>query len=394
MRALQIAPQPFFSPRGTPFSVYYRCLVLSELGVSVDVLTYGQGDDPDLPGVRVIRIPDLPWLGPIRIGPSFAKLVLDALLFVWTVGLLLGRKYDFVQAHEESVFFCRLLKPLFGFKLVYDMHSSLPQQLANFEFTKSKALVGLFEKLEDGSLAAADAVITICPELAEYAIPRMPDATRHFLIENSIFEPVRLKHGDRRRPKAGDANWAAKIPAGRPIVAYAGTFEPYQGIDLVLAAFARVAAERPDAFLVLAGGTAAQVEAQRRVSEELGLGEEQVVFLGSVSRTVAQELTAAADVLLSPRKHGTNTPLKIYEQLASGVPLVATRIRSHTQVLSDEVCFLAEPDPASMADAILRALGDDGERRSVAARAKKLYDERYSRGRYVERMRELLEVLR
>jgi hypothetical protein len=50
MRALQIAPEPFFSPRGTPFSVYYRCLVQTELGVEVDVLTYGQGDDPDLPG--------------------------------------------------------------------------------------------------------------------------------------------------------------------------------------------------------------------------------------------------------------------------------------------------------------------------------------------------------
>jgi glycosyltransferase involved in cell wall biosynthesis len=399
VRALQIAPQPFFSPRGTPFSVYYRCLVLSELGVSVDVLTYGQGDDPDLPGVRVIRIPDLPWLGPIRIGPSFAKLVLDLLLLAWTVGLLVRNRYDFVQAHEESVFFCRLLKPLFGFKLVYDMHSSLPQQLANFEFTKSKALVGLFEKLEDGSLAAADAVITICPELAEYAIPRMPDAGRHFLIENSIFEPVRLKRdgGARTSGRAADGDvpaWAAKIPLRRPIVAYAGTFEAYQGLDLVLEAFGRVAAERPDAFLVLAGGTPEQVDAHRKIAKGLGLGEEHVLFLGSVSRAVAQELTAAADVLLSPRKRGTNTPLKIYEQLASGVPLVATRIRSHTQVLSDDVCFLAEPDPASMADAILRALGDDGERRAVAARAKKLYEERYSRRRYVERMQRLLEVLR
>jgi glycosyltransferase involved in cell wall biosynthesis len=176
-------------------------------------------------------------------------------------------------------------------------------------------------------------------------------------------------------------------------VAYAGTFEAYQGIDLVLEAFARVTAERADAFLVLAGGTPEQVDKHRQIAERLRLGEEHVLFLGPVPRAVAQELTAVADVLLSPRTRGTNTPLKIYEQLASGIPLVATRIRSHTQVLSDDVAFLAEPEPASMADAILRALRDDGERGAVAGRAKRLYEERYSRRRYVERMRRLLQVL-
>jgi hypothetical protein len=59
MRALVIAPQPFFSARGTPFSVYYRTLLMSELGVSIDLLTYGQGQEVELPGVRVIRTPSL-----------------------------------------------------------------------------------------------------------------------------------------------------------------------------------------------------------------------------------------------------------------------------------------------------------------------------------------------
>ena len=57
MKALVIAPQPFFSPRGTPFSVYYRTLIKAQLGVEVDLLTYGEGQDIDIPGVRIIRIP-------------------------------------------------------------------------------------------------------------------------------------------------------------------------------------------------------------------------------------------------------------------------------------------------------------------------------------------------
>ena len=52
----------------------------------------------------------------------------------------------------------------------------------------------------------------------------------------------------------------------------------------------------------------------------------------------------AADVLVSPRSSGTNTPLKIYQYLRSGRPIVATRLLTHTQVLDDEVAILTDGD--------------------------------------------------
>ena len=131
-KALVVAPQPFFTPRGTPLSVYYRTLVTAEQGVLIDLLTYGEGEDVDIPGVRIVRLPRLGFLGPVPVGPSPTKLFLDLWLVLWTIGLLLRHRYDFVHVHEEAAFWCRFLKPLFGFKLAYDMHSSLPQQLANF----------------------------------------------------------------------------------------------------------------------------------------------------------------------------------------------------------------------------------------------------------------------
>ncbi len=395
MKALVIAPQPFFSPRGTPFSVYYRTLVLSEMGVEVDFLTYGEGQDVDIPGVRIIRIPRFRSLEPIRIGPSAAKLFLDGFVVAWTLGLLIRNRYDFVHAHEESVFFCRYLKPLFRFKLVYDMHSSLPQQLTNFAFTKSRLLIGTFQHLEDTSLAHADAVITICPELAHYAEPRMPDPKRHFLIENSIFDPVRLVNGTGDAAAAGSSeDWAARIPAGRPVVSYAGTFEPYQGLEVLLRAFARVRETRPEAFLLMIGGRPPQVEQYRALAAELRLDEGACLFTGRLDQVTTKRLLERADVLTSPRSEGTNTPLKVYEQLASGKPLVATRILSHTQVLTDEVCFLADPEPESMARAIEAALGDEDLVREVVRQARALYERQYSRPAYEQKMRSLLEVLR
>lgn len=390
MRALVIAPQPFFSPRGTPLSVYYRTMVTAQLGVDVDLLTYGEGKDVEIPRVRTYRIPRFGFLGPVKVGPSLLKLFLDVFVVIWALALLVRNRYDFVHAHEESVFFCRYLKPLFGFKLVYDMHSSLPQQLTNFKFTTSSLLIGIFEKLENACLARSDAVITICPELAEYAVPRVRDARRHFLIENSIFDEVRLKH-----PEANPTSeiGAHELPEGRPIVAYAGTFEPYQGIDVLIRAFARVRQTRLDAYLLLVGGSASQVEHYRELARTCGL-DGHCLFTGRVEQARVKHYLAPAAVLTSPRVEGTNTPLKIYEQLASGIPLVATRIVSHTQVLDDKVCLLVDPDPESMAEGILAALDDDELRKRVVAAARDLYDEKYSRAVYESKMKQLLECLR
>jgi len=389
MQALVIAPQPFFSPRGTPFSVYYRTLVLAKLGVKVDLLTYGEGQDVDIPGVRIIRIPRFPFLPPVKVGPSLVKIFLDAFIVLWTVALLLRRRYDYVHAHEEAVFFCRFLKPLFRFQLVYDMHSSLPQQLSNFNFTTSRMLIGAFARLEKQCLAGADAVITICPDLADYAEPLMPDPRRHFLIENSIFDEVRLRAG-----QAGLSEGTADItlPQGEPVIVYAGTFESYQGLDVLIRAFGRVRQKLPEALLVLAGGTAKQIEAMQNLAQEIGV-QEGCVFTGRIAPAQVKCLLRQATMVVSPRVQGTNTPLKIYELLAGGIPLVATRIYSHTQVLDDDVCFLVEPEPESMAIGILTAWRDPELRARLAESARLLYAERYSREAYETKVRRMLHVL-
>jgi glycosyltransferase involved in cell wall biosynthesis len=392
MKALVIAPQPFFNYRGTPFSVYYRTLVLSEKGVTIDFLTYGQGMDVELPNVRLIRIPAFRFLGPVPIGPSKLKLFLDFFLVLRLVWLLIRNRYDVVHAHEEAVFFCAVLKPLFGFKMIYDMHSSLPQQLTNFKFTKSTRLIRFFKWLEDLSIRRANAVITICPDLADYVTQQIDDPAKHFLIENSIFEPVRLRHPPKTAAPGNSQAKPFEIPAPARTVVYAGTFESYQGIDLLIEAFRLVRAKNPEAFLVLVGGTPEQVAKYRSLAGPALSGA--CIIHERVDQALAKELIAGAAVQMSPRISGTNTPLKVYEQLASGVPLVATDIYSHTQVLNREVAYLVAPSPDEMARGILEALADgrDGNPKTQAAQA--LYAAKYSRPIYEGKVERLLERIR
>lgn len=394
MRALVIAPQPFFSPRGTPFSVYYRTLVTSELGVKIDLLTYGEGHNVDISGVRIIRIPRFRFLGPVKIGPSYVKLFLDIIITAWTIGLLMKNRYDFVHAHEESVFFCLFLKPIFGFKLVYDMHSSLPQQLTNFKFTKSKFLISIFKKLEDACLRASDVVITICPALADYVSRFNHQDRKHFLIENSIFEPVKLSASELKENHSSShqRNSRPDLPENKKLIVYAGTLEAYQGIDTLIASLPMVLEKYKDAFLVIVGGSDEQVARYKRLAKGLNLIKN-IRFTGRVAQILAQRYCEAASVLVSPRSDGTNTPLKVYEQLASGVPLVATRIYSHTQVLTDEVSILVAPEPQALAEGILQALQENGRGKLVARNARKYYDEKYSRPIYNQKMQRVLRAL-
>jgi glycosyltransferase involved in cell wall biosynthesis len=391
MKLLVVAPQPFFTPRGTPFSVYYRTLVTAEQGVQIDILTYGVGQDVDIPGVRIVRIPRLRWLEPIPVGPSWRKLILDFLMVFWTIGLLLRHRYKVVHAHEESVFWCRFLKPIFRFRLIYDMHSSLPQQLENFRFTTSRFLIGMFKALEDSSLKAADAVITICPDLGDYALVSGVKPDRHLLIENSIFDNVKL-HATNGAEADINFHEPVTFAPGHPVVLYAGTFEAYQGIEILVEAFAEVLKSRPEVRLLLVGGADDQVGRIRKLAGSLQLGEA-CVLTGRVPKTAAIQYTRSAQVLVSPRLHGNNTPLKIYELLASGRPLVATRIRSHTQVLDDSVCYLVDPDAASLAGGLLEALVDESGSAARVRNAMALYERAYSRPVYERKIRRLLEIV-
>ena len=110
-----------------------------------------------------------------------------------------------------------------------------------------------------------------------------------------------------------------------------------------------------------------------------------MVFTGQRPPEEIPALVQAADILVSPRISGTNTPLKIYSYMRSGRPIVATKLRTHTQVLDDEMALLVPPDPDAFADAIRRLIDRSAERTRLADAARTFAAARYSRDAYVAR---------
>src|SRR5690242_10736970 len=102
VRILMIAPEPFFEPRGTPFSEFHRIRALTRLGHTVDLATYPFGRDVQIAGLQTFRCVKPPFLSRVRIGPSWAKVPLDLSLAFTATRLALTRRYDAVHSHEEG----------------------------------------------------------------------------------------------------------------------------------------------------------------------------------------------------------------------------------------------------------------------------------------------------
>jgi len=387
MKILMILPQGFFEPKGTSFSTLNRLKVLSKLGHKVDLLTYPIGDDVVVKDVKIFRIPKMPFIKQVRIGPSVTKLFLDIILIAYSIKMLMTKRYDLIHSHEEAGFFSTFLAKIFGIPHVYDMHSSLPQQLLNFEFTRSRIIIGIFTLLEKLTIDHADRIITICPALHE-RVNKLAPRAKEYLIENVVdnmdFVRDSKESIETLRQKYNLNN--------KRIILYAGTFEAYQGLDLLIEGAEEVISRFNDVHFLLIGGRPNQILKYRGQVQQRGLSN-YFTFTGSLSPEEVNSFYPLADILVSPRKEGTNTPLKIYTYLRSGKPIVATRHITHTQVLNDKVAVLTDLTPQAFAQGIIRLLEDRKLRIRLSKEAIKLAEERYSYNYYFSQMKDLFNGL-
>lgn len=385
MKILMIAPQPFFEPRGTPISVRQRLTGLSQLGHQVDLATYHLGEDVNLPGVKIFRTPVISKINALKVGPSLQKIPLDFLLILKSVDLLIRNKYDVIHTHEEAGFFSVFLAWIFNLTHIYDMHSSLPKQLVNFKFGDNKLMIGLFEYLEKLVINTCDAMITIGPDLEEY-VREINPAVPMQMIENL---PLNIEHSGSENPTQIKEEYG--LQDGK-ILVYAGTFERYQGVDVLIESFDSVVRRYPDTNLVLLGGKPDQIKDCQELVSRLDLNGS-VIFTGIVPIEDANTYIQLADILISPRIEGTSVPLKIYTYLHAGKPILATNIPAHSLVLNQDTALLVEPARDTLAEGLIRLLDDSELRKKLGTESKRLAEEKYGQAQYLAKLEKIYSFL-
>jgi glycosyltransferase involved in cell wall biosynthesis len=267
--------------------------------------------------------------------------------------------------------------------LVYESHgyaptvSALMPTLHARAASASAAKLARLERRERRVWGSADGYVTLtaahAAELADRFGPRAAIAV--------VPDGVRL-------PPDRAFTWGGPR-AARPVVAYAGHLYPWKGVDTLIEALARL----PEVDGRIVGGHPREGDLGRltALAASVGLGA-RVRFDGLVPPQAVAAALADGDVLVLPNVDTEvsaryTSPLKLFEYLAAGRPIVASRLPALAEILEDGVnALLVTPgDPQAIADAIRRLLADPALAIRLAARA--FADaERYTWARRAERL--------
>ena len=360
LHILVLAPQPFFQNRGTPIAVRKLVEQLTGDGHRVDLLVYAEGEDIVIPNCTVHRIPRLPGIQGIRPGFSLKKLAADIAFSVTALRMIRRLRPDVVHAVEESAFIAVAGQWMSGVPFIYDMDSSLAQQLIE-QVPAFRGLRPVFVRLERAAVRRSIGTIVVCRALEDMVRQHAPGHPVARVEDASLLDgqPSGIQEALPDAARRG------------PVAMYVGNLEQYQGIDLLLDGFRQAVKEIPAAQLVLIGGNPETIAHYRDIVRQHGI-EGNVHFLGPKPVSLLGNYLRQADVVVSPRMRGMNTPMKLYSYLDSGVPVLATRLLTHTQVLDDTVAMLVDPVPEAMAAGLVALFSNPALRAELGARGRQL----------------------
>jgi len=365
VRILVLAPHPFFQARGTPMAVKTILEFLTARGHEIDLLTFHEGENVEIANCRIHRIARPFWIRNIRPGFSIKKVVCDAFMFAKCLRMMRTNRYDLIHAVEESAFIAAAMQSISGTPYVYDMDSSLAEQLVD-AYPGLQFAFSALRRCEALAVRQSLGVLTVCAALEDVAHGHAPGTPVGRVEDTTLLAPAGSHSGN---GQSADPPLPAAVGSQSPVVMYVGNLEHYQGIGLLIDGFQHTLARVPAAHLVIVGGLDDDIERYRRRAQHLGIAT-RVHFLGPRPVASLDGLLKRADVLVSPRLKGLNTPMKIYSYLDSGTAVLATRLRTHTQVLDDRTAYLVAPEPQALGEGLVHLLSDPGLRSRLATEAK------------------------
>ena len=330
MKLYYIANNQLPTPKAHGLQIMKMCEAFLSLGIDCELIIPDRRVYPSITehdplkyyGIKsLFKITRLPAADFITVTnyKSLAKFFfwIQQLAFGFSVRRYLSNKEGIIYSRDPfSLFMLRSL----AMPMYWEIHS-LPKNLASLLYKK------VFSSIRG--------IITISKGLQSdlkktYSGPTIvvPDG-----VDLKLFSNLPSRAGAREQ---------LKLPHDRQIVMYAGHLYPWKGVDTLLEA----AQKLPDMLFVIVGGTPEDIKRYRaKISNQ-----KNILLSGFVRHDQVPLYLSAADVLVLPNSGKElissryTSPLKLFEYMASGTPIVASDLPSIREILTDETAFLVLAD--------------------------------------------------
>jgi glycosyltransferase involved in cell wall biosynthesis len=384
-RVLIVAPQPYFEERGTPIAISYVLKALSELNYTVDLLAFPVGQDLSYPNVTIHRVINLLGIRSVPIGFSMRKVFLDIALFFKIRSLIKRNEYCYIHAVEEAAYLSVVARGRTGIPIVYDMASSLPEQLQDLPILGSRVVNRIMSSLE-ASLVNRVNYVTCSAGL----LPHVRSISKYVPASEWWFPSVVNDVVDSEQRKSFRQD--ISVAEDDTLFVYTGSFASYQGIQLLLDAISILSTDGFEGKFLLIGATKSEL-ANLAESSSSDLTQNLILW-GRMSRPEVAQALAAADVLISPRLFGNNVPLKIFDYMGAGKPIIASNIPAHTSVLDSSRAVLYKNTSQDLAKAIVELCRSPSRMHMLGRNAQEYANEKLSWPRFRELIRQISDVVR
>ena len=362
-RVAMVAACPFPSLRGSQVLIRGLAERLAAEGHTVHVVTYPTAQHMvPVDRIAIHRVAKVPGLWTDR--PfGWQKFILDLLLVRLLLHVVRRERIQIIHAHNfEGPLIAYLVRMFTGVPVVYHAHNALSDELPCYARSHlGRKLARRLGSVLDRRVAAwADASVALSDRLGAFL------ATRGAAGRVTVVPPAVgfIRGGEAARAKS------------EPVIMYAGNLDPYQGLDVLLDAFARVHVSVPGARLVIVTHAAAEADAERR----MGLLKAGAAVSVRVVPTFAAALSLLrqADVVVCPRGSWSGFPIKVLNYMGLGRPIVHARGSAHPIRHGVSGLLFDDGDPAALAAAVVRLVADPSLAGRLGRQARAVVREQYA----------------
>lgn len=342
LRIAVVAACPLPAGRGTPIRIFRLSEALHTLGHDVHVVSYHLGEQQTAHGFHLHRIKDLKWYSRMQAGPSYRKLIVDLYLAAKLREVIAAAAIEVIHAHHvEGLLVALLARGNHKLPIVFDAHTLLGTELPYYALGMPRRLKTFVGRLLDRHLPGRAAhVVGVSQEIRDALVAmHAVEADRISVVPSGV-------ELDCFTSPASNRNRQEKI------LIFAGNLAPYQGIDVMLSAFAIVCQERSNTYLQIASCDSFQpFESQ---AEKLGIRDRIRLIPGTFATLPA--ILANADIALNPRVDGDGVPQKLLNYMAAGCPIVSFAGSARHLEHATSGWIVEQAEPQAFARAILNLL--------------------------------------